>query len=111
MCCDRPSPDDCRPPRPAFCAVIAATSQLAQLRRIEVDLDDAEVTRTLARVHLWPVTREIARASTRLDVQSDPADELIAATSLIHNVPLVTRDRPLRRSRQIPFAAQATTAT
>ena len=85
--------------------VLWEIATLAQLRRIEVDLDDAEVTRTLARVHLWPITREIARASTRLDVQSDPADELIAATSLIHNVPLVTRDRTLRRSRQILFAS------
>src|SRR5207249_11721593 len=76
--------------------VLWEIAKLAQLRRIEVDLDDAEVTRTLARVHLWPITREIARASTRLDVESDLADELIAATSLIHNVPLVTRARTSR---------------
>ena len=79
-------------------------AKLAQLGRIVVDLDDAEVVRTLARVHLWPITREIARASTRLDVQSDPADELIVATSVVHKVPLVTRDRALRRSRLIPLA-------
>ena len=85
--------------------VLWEVAKLAQLGRIELDLDDAEVVRTLARVHLWPITREIARASTRLDVQSDPADELIAATSLVHNVPLVTRDRTLRRSRQIPLAS------
>ena len=78
--------------------------EVVQLGRIVVDLDDAEVVRTLARVHLWPITREIARASTRLDVQSDPADELIAATSVVHKVPLVTRDRALRRSRLIPLA-------
>ena len=84
--------------------VLWEIAKLAQLGRIEVDLDDAEVVRTLARIHLWPLTREIARASTQLDVRSDPADELIAATSLIHNVPLVTRDRRLRRSRRIPLA-------
>ena len=84
--------------------VLWEIAKLAQLGRIVVDLDDAEVVRTLARVHLWPITREIARASTRLDVQSDPADELIAATSIVHNVPLVTRDRALRRSRLIPLA-------
>jgi PIN domain nuclease of toxin-antitoxin system len=53
---------------------------------------------------VWPITREIALASTQLDVQGDPADELIAATSLIHNVPLLTRDRALLRSKQIPLA-------
>ena len=85
--------------------VLWEIAKLAQLGRIEVDLDDPEVVRTLARVHLWPVTREIACASTRLDALSDPADELIAATSVVHNVPLVTRDRRLRRSRRIPLAS------
>jgi PIN domain nuclease of toxin-antitoxin system len=85
--------------------VLWEIAKLAQLGRIEVDLGDVDVARTLARVHLWPITREIAHASTRLDVRADPADELIAATSLIHHVPLVTRDRILRRSRQIPLAS------
>ncbi len=84
--------------------VLWEIAKLAQLGRIEVDLDDAEVVRTLARVQLWPITREIAHTSTQLDVRGDPADELIAATSIVHKVPLVTRDRRLRRSRQIPLA-------
>lgn len=78
-------------------------AKLAQLGRIDVDLDDVEVVRSLARVHVWPLTREIARTSTRLDVRSDPADEIIGATSVVHNVPLVTRDRNLKRSRLIPW--------
>jgi PIN domain nuclease of toxin-antitoxin system len=40
----------------------------------------------------------------RLDVAGDPADELIAATSVVHKVPLVTRDRALLRSKRIPLA-------
>jgi len=83
--------------------VLWETAKLAQLGRIAIDLEDPEVVRVLARVHVWPITREIAHASTRLDVRGDPADELIAATSLVHNVPLVTRDAVLLRSRQIPF--------
>jgi PIN domain nuclease of toxin-antitoxin system len=82
--------------------VLWEIAKLAQLGRIEVDLDDADVVRALARVHVWPLTREIARRSTHLDVRGDPADELIGATSVVHNVPLVTRDRVLRRSRVIP---------
>ena len=39
-----------------------------------------------------------------LDFRSDPADEIIAATSLAHRVPLVTRDARLRRSRVVRFA-------
>ena len=82
--------------------VLWEIAKLAQLGRIELDLDDAAVVRTLARVHVWPITREIARTSTQLDIRSDPADELIGATSIVHKVPLVTRDRALRRSRMIP---------
>ena len=82
--------------------VLWEIAKLAQLGRIELDLEDADVVRTLARVHVWPVTREIARTSTRLDIRSDPADELIGATSVVHRIPLVTRDRALRRSRVIP---------
>jgi PIN domain nuclease of toxin-antitoxin system len=84
--------------------VLWEIAKLAQLKRILVDLDDAEVVRVLSRVHVWPLTREIARASTRLDVKGDPADELIAATSVVENVPLVTRDRTLLRSKRIPLA-------
>src|SRR5579864_2485425 len=73
--------------------VLWEIAKLAQLGRIAVDLDDAEVVRVLSAVHVWPVTREIARESARLDVSSDPADELVAATSIVHAVPLVTRDR------------------
>lgn len=84
--------------------VLWEIARLAQLGRIAVDLDDPLVIRVLARVQIWPLTREIARASTRLDVRGDPADELIAATSLVHQVPLVTRDRALLRSKVVPLA-------
>jgi PIN domain nuclease of toxin-antitoxin system len=84
--------------------VLWEVAKLAQIGRVEIDLDDADLNRVLASIHVWPITAEIARASTRLDVRSDPADELIAATSLVHNVPLVTRDRKLKRSRLVPLA-------
>jgi PIN domain nuclease of toxin-antitoxin system len=84
--------------------VLWEIAKLAQLRRIAVDLDDPQVVRTFGAVQVWPITVDIARASTRLDVRSDPADELIAATSVVHGVPLLTRDRTLRRSRMIPLA-------
>jgi PIN domain nuclease of toxin-antitoxin system len=78
--------------------------KLRQLGRIDLDLDLPEVARVLHRIHTWPLSWEICRASCGLDVRGDPADELIAATSLVHNVPLVTRDSALRRSRRIPIA-------
>jgi PIN domain nuclease of toxin-antitoxin system len=80
------------------------TGKLVELGRIEIDVDDAELERTLARIHVWPLTLDVCRAIRRLDVRSDPADEIIAAPSLVHQVPLVTRDARLRRSRLVPLA-------
>ncbi len=84
--------------------VLWEISKLAQLGRIEIDLDDVELTRTLSRIHTWPLTLEICRAIRTLDFRADPADEIIAATSLVHRIPLLTRDRRLRRSRRVPLA-------
>lgn len=79
-------------------------AKLAELGRIELDQDDVEFVRAVSRVHIWPITLEICRAIRNLDFDSDPADELIAATSVVHNVPLLTRDRKLRRSKVVPLA-------
>ena len=84
--------------------VLWEIAKLAELGRIEVDLDDAELARTLHRVHVWPISLDICRGLRQLDFRGDPADELIAATSLVHNVPLVTRDRRILRSRRVPIA-------
>lgn len=78
--------------------------KLRQLGRIELDLEDADVTRVLARIHTWPLSWEVCRESCRLDIRGDPADELIGATSIVYGAPLVTRDRRLRRSKRIPLA-------
>ncbi len=84
--------------------VLWEIAKLSQLGRIAVDLDDPDVVRVLARLHVWPLTREIARESARLDIRGDPADELIGATSVVHKVPLLTRDRALLRSKIVPLA-------
>jgi len=77
--------------------------KLVERGRIAIELDDVDVTRVLSRIHTWPITLEIARRIRTLDFRSDPADEIIAATSVVHRVPLVTRDRTIRRSKQVPF--------
>ena len=85
--------------------VLWELAKLAQLGRLEVDLEDVEVVRALGQLHVWPIDLEVARVSTRLDFRGDPADELIAATSVVHGVPLLTRDRTIRRSRMVPLAS------
>ena len=55
-------------------------------------------------VHVWPIDFQVALQSTQLDFRGDPADELIAATSIVHGVPLLTRDRTILRSKLLLFA-------
>jgi PIN domain nuclease of toxin-antitoxin system len=53
-------------------------AKLAQLGRIDLDIDMAELR--------------------------DPADELICATSMVHQLPLLTRDQKMRKSSVVPLA-------
>ncbi len=85
-------------------AVLWELAKLVQLGRIHLDFDDRAVIDLLEYLHVWPIDLAVARASTQLDFRSDPADELIAATSVVHNVPLLTRDRVLRASNVVPLA-------
>jgi PIN domain nuclease of toxin-antitoxin system len=84
--------------------VLWELAKLSQRKRISLDLTSADFTLTLARVHIWPLDLRICRQSTELDFDSDPADEIIAATSIVHNVPLLTRDATILKSKMVPFA-------
>ena len=84
--------------------VLWELAKLSQLGRIEIDLGDPDIVRALSGLHVWPIDLVVSRQSTRLDFAGDPADELIAATSVVHNVPLLTRDRRIRGSRIVPLA-------
>src|SRR2546430_9647360 len=39
-----------------------------------------------------------------VDFRSDPADEIIAATSIVEEMPLLTRDTRLLKSKMVPLA-------
>ena len=94
-----------RSPWSVSAIVLWELAKLVQQGRLDMDLDDRDVVRVLNRLHVWPIDLAVARASTRLDFKSDPADEIIAATSVVHGVPLVTRDRVMRRSKVVPLAS------
>lgn len=79
-------------------------SMLILRGRIALDLHDPIVEGVLRQIHIWPITLEIANLIETLDFSSDPADELIAATSLYHNIPLVTLEGRIRKSKIVPFA-------
>jgi PIN domain nuclease of toxin-antitoxin system len=84
--------------------VLWELAKLVQLGRIALEFDDVEIVRVLHQLQVWPIDLAVARTSKQLDFEGDPADELIAATSVVHNVPLLTRDRAIRRSRMVPLA-------
>jgi len=81
--------------------VLWELAKLVELGRLELDLDDVEFRMFLRSVAVLPITMEIARTSTKLDFKSDPADEIIGATSVVEGIPLLTRDRRMLRSKMV----------
>lgn len=84
--------------------VLWEIAKLVQLGRVDLDLTSAAFRRALSAVRIWPIDLVVSVESTRLDFRGDPADELIAATSIVHRAPLVTRDKSIRRSKVVPLA-------
>ncbi|MGA8183844.1 MAG: type II toxin-antitoxin system VapC family toxin [Terriglobia bacterium] len=84
--------------------VLWELAMLANRGRLALDLDAPAFRSFIGSIKVFPVTLEIARQSTLLDFTSDPADEIIAATSIVENIPLMTRDRRIRRSKMVPLA-------
>lgn len=84
--------------------VLWELSKLVQLKRLELELDSEEFRKLLLNLTVIPITLPIAVASTKLDFHGDPADEIIAATSLVGKIPLLTRDRSMRKSKLVPLA-------
>lgn len=84
--------------------VLWELAKLVQLGRLVMDLDSVAFRRSLRHLTVIPITIQIARESTKLDFASDPADEIIAATSIVERMPLLTRDRKILASSMVPFA-------
>src|SRR5688572_11897432 len=78
--------------------------KLQQLGRLKLDPHEAEYQRILSGLHVWPIDIQVYRALDQLDFKNDPADEIIAATSLANKIPLLTRDEKIRASKVITFA-------
>lgn len=78
--------------------------KLCQLKRISLDLDSPGFTRALSRIHVWPLDLRVCLKTMELDFHSDPTDKIIAATSIIYKVPLLTRDQTILGSKLVPLA-------
>jgi PIN domain nuclease of toxin-antitoxin system len=84
--------------------VLWEIAMLVSHGRLALDLDSPEFRLWLQSLTIFPITLEIARKSRELDFSSDPADEIIAATSIVEKIPLLTRDKRIRKSKMVPFA-------
>ena len=84
--------------------VLWELAKLAQKGRLRLNPESPRFRGWLGSVSVLPITFEIAWMSTHLDFSSDPADEVIAATSVIEKIPLLTRDQRIRGSRLVPLA-------
>jgi PIN domain nuclease of toxin-antitoxin system len=59
---------------------------------------------TVAPLREAPLTHEIAMATRSIGLpHRDPGDRLLLATALVHGLTLVTADRNLSRSKQVPI--------
>jgi PIN domain nuclease of toxin-antitoxin system len=84
--------------------VLWEIAKLEQLGRISRGLEDPAVQELIRSFIVWPIDSRVALQSTRLDFAGDPADEIIAATSIVYGAPLVTRDDRIRASKRVPVA-------
>ena len=84
--------------------VLRELAYLVENQRLEFPLYSQGFQGFLQEVSVMPIEMNVARTSARLDFNSDPADELIAATSIVYGIPLVTRDRRIRNSKIVPLA-------
>ncbi len=85
--------------------VLWELAKLIQLKRIELDLESSHFQEVLRSLTVWPVDAKVSLSTRFLDFKSDPADELISATSIVYKVPLVTRDRVILKSKTVPLVS------
>ncbi len=83
--------------------VLRELAYLVEKRGLRLPMYSRKFQNFLRDLSILPIDMNVARASVKLDFRSDPADELIAATSIVYGVPLVTRDRVIRRSKLVPL--------
>lgn len=78
--------------------------KLRQLGRISIATTDLDFQLALSGIHIWPIDLQVLKALSVLDFKNDPADEIIGATSIAFDVPLLTRDQKIKKSKTVPLA-------
>jgi len=90
-----------------FCEIsLWEIAMLMHKGRLSIDVEYLEFIKLILESNEYVflgITPEIAELSTDLfsDNNKDPADRIIAATSIIENAELVTADKKLRQSKKV----------
>lgn len=90
-----------------FCEIsLWEIAMLMHKKRLSIDIEYTEFIQLILESNKYVfrgITPEIAWLSTGLfsDNNKDPADRIIAATSIIENANLVTADKELRQSKKV----------
>jgi len=77
--------------------------KLQQIGRIEFEWNQ-EFILFIRSLVILPMDASVFLSLPELDFRSDPIDEIIAATSIAHSVPLLTRDKKILKSKVVPLA-------
>jgi PIN domain nuclease of toxin-antitoxin system len=82
-------------------ALLAARGRLEPMVEIRGWVEDIQKD---PQVQVFPLTGQIAVESTRSihNMPFDPADRIIAATALLHGIPLITADGEIRKAGYVP---------
>ncbi len=90
----------------AVCGItLVEIARLASHGRIQLTPDLETFLSTVERTFVvLPITGNIALQTSELPANypSDPVDRIIGATALIEDIPLITADREIRKSRAVP---------
>ena len=90
-----------------FCEIsLWEIAMLMHKGRLSIDIEYLEFIKLILESNEYVflgITPEIAELSTDLfsDNNKDPADRIIAATSIIENAKLITADKKLRQSKKV----------
>ena len=81
-------------------------AMLIRKKRLVVDYDTSGFIHLLLharKFHIQAITPEIADLSVNFgaEINSDPADRLIAATSILRNAPIISADQNLRQATML----------
>lgn len=83
-------------------AIRKLASLIRRGRVRDLDIDDPRLDALVDGADLVQITPDMAERAVQLGLRSGPADEIIAATSILLEAPLLTRDQHLTAVDDVP---------